>query len=255
MSTVLFGYTPDHHSLLETLLRCEASRPLYLMPGDGRKSTAVRSVPILPHQINEMTDFALTHQAETVWILNGDSLRAGAADDSRAMGLKTIGPGAAGAGKLRLKDWRAFALSRSLPLLTGKSFPSSRAAAAAALSLPALALSPWGEEILLEGSGYRDILRLKRYTSLQGEWLVCPVPAGEQQDVTVRLRDGVPEILHCPEGAEPAAECLAAWMQSLRLTDPMFVSLSLHRSAEGWLAGGIAPLPGRHVQWTKEMIR
>ena len=173
MSTILFGYSSLYAPLLDTLVTTGADRPIYLMPGDGKKGSAVRSVPIHPHQVNELTDFAINHQAERIYLLSREAILHGAADDARAMGVPVIGPTAEQAGEVTLKKVRTAAAAQGLPILEAHAWQNARAVAEKNTQWPCHLLAPDGSAFDFSSAGTLKNALSRKALPLPGSTAAC----------------------------------------------------------------------------------
>ncbi len=253
MSTILFGYSPDFSPLLDALMADRSARPLYLMPGDGRKGSAVRSVPIHPHQVNEMTDFALTHQADLILILDRACLLSGAADDARAMGIRCLGPTQSEMSAATLKKLRLFFSENGLPVTPGKAYGGARAAAEKHALWPARLLAPDGQEYLFQTAGaLKNALNRRELPSPGGEWIAAELSPGPVRTLTVYRDENKSIPFPKEEGDEKWTGCLTRFLDAAGYSGFMTLRLRLE---EDWVLDGFSPLPAPDIPWADALKR
>ena len=247
MSTILFGYDPAFHPLLEALSLKKNARPVYLMPGDGRKGNTVRSVPIHPHQINEMTDFALAHQADAVFLLDRISLSRGAADDARAVGLNVIGPTVQALAHINLKALRGAASARGLKITQARAFPDPRSAADKNTAWPCVLLAPDGaERVFRSGGEIKNALNRREISRAGNEWYCAEPFPGERRMISLYRdqKNTVPFLYE--EGDGDWIRMASELMESAGYYG--FLTLVL-RDGDGWALERFDPLPAPGIPW------
>ena len=249
MSVILFGYSPVWQSLLDALTPIKSLRPIYLMPGDGRKGSAVRSVPVHSHQINEMTDFALAHQADAVFLLDRESISRGAADDALAVGLTVFGPTAETLRAVTLKALRGAADLSGLKAVSARAFPGPRAAADKNASWPCDLIAPDGSvRSFRSGGEIKNALNRREIASSGGEWYCAAPFDGARRRISLYRdqKNTVPFLSE--EGDEKWVSAASEVLANAGYEG--FFTLIL-RDEDGWVLEGFEPLPAPEIPWEK----